>query len=53
MLTLIAALCQEAKIDVNQRGVAGALAHSIETAGHSLSEDTIRSILKQVKGQFS
>ncbi len=49
MLTLIAALCGEEKIDYNKRGVAGALAKSTEILGSSLSEDTIRNILKQVK----
>jgi hypothetical protein len=48
MLTLIAALCKQAKIDPKQRGVATALAASTEFVGKPLTDDTIRGILKQV-----
>lgn len=53
MISIIAALCQEAKIDYNQRGIAGALAKTTEVLGSPLSEDTVRNILKQVKEQFN
>ncbi|MEN0038408.1 MAG: hypothetical protein AAGC78_15130 [Cellvibrio sp.] len=49
MLTVIAALCDEAKFDYRQRGIAGALAASTEKLGKPLSDDTIRGIIKQVK----
>ncbi|MES2824646.1 MAG: hypothetical protein V4732_13660 [Pseudomonadota bacterium] len=49
MLILIAALCKEANFDLQQRGIAGALAASTETLGKPLTDDTIRGILKQVK----
>lgn len=52
MLTLIAALCQEAKVDYRQRGIANALAASTEKMGKPLSDDTIRGILNQVKDLF-
>jgi len=41
MLTLIAALCAEAKVDYTQRGIATALANSTETLGSPLTDDTI------------
>jgi hypothetical protein len=53
LLTLIAALCKEAKYDLNQRGIASSLAKATEELGKPLSDDTIRSILKQVKNNFS
>lgn len=49
MLTLIAALCAEAKVDYTQRGIATTLAASTEVLGRPLTDDTIRGILKQVK----
>lgn len=52
MLTLIAALCKEAKIDPKQRGISTALAASTEIIGKSLTDDTIRGILKQVTALF-
>lgn len=53
MLTLIAALCKEANFDLLQRGIASALAASTETLGKPLTDDTIRTILKQVKDLLS
>ncbi len=53
MLTLIAALCREADFNLEQRGIAGALAASTETLGKPLTDDTIRGILKQVKDLLS
>jgi|GEM_PF-1331791 len=53
MLTLIAALCEEANFDYKQRGIAAALAASTEKLGKPLTDDTIRNILKQVKELFS
>jgi hypothetical protein len=52
MLTLIAALCEEANFDYKQRGIASALAASTEKLGKPLTDDTIRNILKQVKELF-
>jgi hypothetical protein len=49
MLSLIAALLNEAKFDYRQKGIAGALATSTEKTGRPLSDDTIRGIIKQVK----
>lgn len=53
LLTLIAALCREAKYDLNQRGIAPSLAKATEELGKPLSDDTIRGILKQVKNNLS
>lgn len=49
LLMLIAALCKEAKYDLNKRGIAASLAKATEELGKPLSDDTIRGILKQVK----
>jgi hypothetical protein len=49
MLNLIAALCKEAKMDFNRKGIATALAASTESIGKPLTDDTIRKILKQVQ----
>lgn len=49
LLTLIAALCKEAKYDVNKRGIASSLAKATEELGKPLTDDTIRKILNQVK----
>jgi hypothetical protein len=53
MFTLIAALAKEANFDLQQRGIASALAASTETLGKPLSDDTIRTILKQVNDLLS
>lgn len=52
LLTLIAALCKEAKYDLDRRGIAGSLAKATEELGKPLSDDTIRGILKQVKNNL-
>jgi len=48
MLVIIAALCKETNIDYSQRGVAGAIQHLTETLGAPITDDTIRSVLKQI-----
>lgn len=53
LLVLIGAMCKELKIDPNQRGVAGSLVAMTENLGASLSDDTIRSILKQIEDAVS
>ena len=53
LLTLIAALCNEANFDNKQRGIAASLAASTEKLGKPLTDDTIRNILKQVKDLLS
>lgn len=52
LLALVAALCKEAKYDLNQRGIASSLAKATEELGKPLSDDTIRGILKQVKNNL-
>jgi len=48
LLVIIAALCKETNIDYNQRGVAGAIQHLTEIIGSPITDDTIRSVLKQI-----
>jgi len=48
MLVIIAALCKEANIDYRQRGVANAIQHLTENIGSPVTDDTIRSVLKQI-----
>ncbi len=52
LLTLIAALCNEANFDIEQRGIASSLVKATEQLGRPLSDDTIRGILKQVKNNL-
>lgn len=53
LLVLIAALCKEAKVDYGQRGIATSLAKMTELNGTSLTDDTIRKILKQIEPAIS
>ena len=48
MLVIIAALCKEADIDYSQRGIASAIQHLTESIGSPITDDTIRSVLKQI-----
>jgi len=48
MLVIIAALCKEADIDYAKRGVAGVIQLLTENIGSPITDDTIRSILKQI-----
>ncbi len=48
LLVIIASLCKEANIDYNQRGVAGAIQRLTEQLGSPVTDDTIRSVLKQI-----
>jgi hypothetical protein len=48
LLVLIAALCNEADVDWNRRGIATALVSMTEVVGAPLSDETIRKILKQI-----
>lgn len=48
MLVIIAALCKEANIDYSQRGIASAIQHLTENIGSPITDDTIRSVLKQI-----
>jgi hypothetical protein len=48
LLVLIAALCRELGIDPNKRGVTSSIQLMTEQLGAPISDDTIRSILKQI-----
>lgn len=48
LLVIIAALCKEANIDYSQRGVASAIQNLTENIGSPITDDTIRSVLKQI-----
>lgn len=48
LLVIIASLCKEANIDYNQRGVASAIQRLTEELGSPITDDTIRSVLKQI-----
>lgn len=48
LLVIIASLCKEVNIDYNQRGVAGAIQRLTEELGSPITDDTIRSVLKQI-----
>ena len=48
MLVIIAALCKEANIDYSQRGVANTIQYLTENIGSPVTDDTIRSVLKQI-----
>lgn len=48
MLVLIGALCKQAGIDYKQKGIADAIQKMTENIGASLSDDTIRNVLKQI-----
>lgn len=48
LLVIIAALCNEADIDYSQRGVATAIQHLTENIGSPVTDDTIRTVLKQI-----
>jgi len=53
LLVLIAALCKEAKVDYGQRGISTSLVKMTELNGASLTDDTIRKILKQIEPAIS
>tara|TARA_R110000737_G_scaffold343453_1_gene369438 strand:- start:9465 stop:10322 length:858 start_codon:yes stop_codon:yes gene_type:complete len=48
LLVLIAALCKEADVDWNQRGITTSLVAMTDLIGAPLSDETIRKILKQI-----
>lgn len=48
LLILIGALCKDANIDYNQRGIASSLEKMTEILGAPVTDDTIRNILKQI-----
>lgn len=48
LLVLLAALCKEAKIDHTERGIASAIELLTHQIGATVSDDTIRKILKQI-----
>jgi hypothetical protein len=48
LLVIIAALCNEAGIDYQQRGIASAIQCLTETIGAPISDDTIRKVLNQI-----
>jgi len=48
LLVIIASLCKEADIDYSQRGVASVIQHLTEKLGSPVTDDTIRSVLKQI-----
>ncbi|RPA64511.1 hypothetical protein EGC86_04405 [Shewanella frigidimarina] len=48
LLVLIAALCKEANVDWSQRGISTSLVAMTDLIGASLTDDTVRKILKQV-----
>ena len=49
LLILIAALCKEADVDWNQRGITASLAAMTDLLGVTLNDDTIRKIVKQIE----
>lgn len=53
LLVLIAALCKEANVDWNKKGIAGSLVLMAELIGAPLSGETIRKILKQIEPAVS
>jgi hypothetical protein len=53
LLVLIAALCKEAKVDPEQRGIATSLVKMTQLNGAPLSADTIRKILNQIEPAIS
>lgn len=48
LLVLIAALCKEADVDWNQRGIATSLVAMTDLIGAPLTDETMRKILKQI-----
>jgi len=53
LLILIGALCKDAGIDYNERGIASALEKMTEILGAPITDDTIRNILKQIDDAVS
>jgi hypothetical protein len=53
LLVLIAALCRHSDFDWNQRGIATSLVAITDLLGVTLSNDTIRKILKQLDPAIS
>lgn len=47
-LKIIAALCNELKIDRNARGAATAIQRATEMQGNPISEETVRNVLKEI-----
>ncbi len=50
LLILIAALCKEAKIDPNARGITPAIQKLTEQLGAPVGDDTIKKVLGQLQG---
>ncbi|WP_335923899.1 hypothetical protein [Shewanella indica] len=48
LLVLIGALCKEANVDWNQRGISASLVAMTDLIGAPLSDETIRKVLKQI-----
>lgn len=53
LLVFIGALCKEASIDINKRGITTSLVAMTEMNGVPLSDDTIRKILSQIEPAIS
>lgn len=48
LLVLIGALCKEADVDWNQRGISASLVAMTELIGAPVTDDTVRKVLKQI-----
>ncbi|WP_335916829.1 hypothetical protein [Shewanella chilikensis] len=48
LLVLIGALCKEANVDWNQRGISASLVAMTDLIGAPISDETIRKVLKQI-----
>ena len=53
LLVVIGALCNDANIDYNQRGIAVSIEKMTEILGAPVTDDTIRNILKQIDDAVS
>ncbi len=53
LLIIIGALCNDANIDYNQRGIAVSIEKMTEILGAPVTDDTIRNILKQIDDAVS
>lgn len=49
LLILLAAVCKMAKLDYDQRGVAGAVVKAAEEMGVSITDDTVRKYFKEIR----
>jgi len=50
LLTIIAAICHRAEINLNERGIAVRIAEMTQDIGASVDEDTVRDCLKKIPG---